>query len=86
MKITKNSLLDLRVFIYTKALLFKCTSKKTISPNFSSFLSRDITHSDGVFWKKHSSLTSVLGDIWYHATHRWKAYEEQIRNIYTFMT
>ena len=46
MKITKNYLLDLHVFIYTKALLFKCTSKKTISPNFSSFLSRDITRSD----------------------------------------
>ena len=51
MKITKNSLLDLHVFIYTKAFLFKCTSKKTICPNFLSFPSPDITRSDGFFGK-----------------------------------
>ena len=82
---TKNSLLDLHVFTYTNPLVFKCTSKKTIPPGFSSFSSRDITLSDVFFWKKHSSLTSVIGDISHHATHHWKALEEETSNIYTFM-
>ena len=59
--------------------------KKTISPNFLSFLCRDITLSDIFYWKKHSSLTSVIGHISYHATHHWKALEEYIPNIYIFM-
>ena len=37
------------------------------------------------FWKNHSSLTSVVGHISHYATHRWKALEEYIPNIYTFM-
>ena len=53
MKITKNSLLDLHAFIYTKPFLIKRTSEKTISPNFWSFPSPDITGSDGFFWKKY---------------------------------
>ena len=48
-------------------------------------LSRYITCSR-FFWKKHSSLTSVIGDISYHVTHHWKALEEYISNIYTFMS
>ena len=40
-----------------------------------------------LFWgEKHSSLTSVIGDISYHATNHWKALEEYIPNIYTFMS
>ena len=78
MRITKNSLLDLHVFIYTKDsfLSVRQKKKKTICPNFSSFPSPDITRSEGFFWKKHLFLTSVIGDIRYHATHRWKVLEK----------
>ena len=51
MKITKNSLLDLHAFIYTKPFLIKRTSEKTISPNFSSFPSPDITRAEVLFGK-----------------------------------
>ena len=37
------------------------------------------------FWKNHSCVTSVVGDISHHATHHWKALDEYIPNMYTFM-
>ena len=83
--ICKKYFLDFYIFIYTRGFHFKCTSKKTISLHFSTFLSGDITRSDVFFWKNHSSLTSIVGHISHQAKHCWKALEEYIPNIYTFM-
>ena len=74
------------MFLYRPSDSFlNVLQKKTVSQNFSSFLSRDITRSDVFFGENHSSVTSVVGEISDHATHRWKALKEYIPNMYTFM-
>ena len=77
--------MDLYIFIYTKRFLFICTSKKTISLKLSSLFFWRYYPFRRFFWKNHSSLTSVIADISYQATYHWKALEQYIPNIYTFM-
>ena len=84
MNIRKKYFLDL--FLYTPNHSFlNVRQKKIFLQIFGVFFLEILPVQRGFFWKNHSSLTSVIGDIAYHATHRWKALEEYIPNIYTFL-
>ena len=49
------------------------------------FGSRDSAASDAFFSKKYSPESFAIGNITRHVTYHWKALEEYISNIYTFM-
>ena len=86
MKIAKNSLLDLHLFIYTKAFLFNCTSKQTISPSFSSFPSQDITCSDVLFEKPFITNFYYRWHFVSCDTPLESSWGVDFRDIYTFMS
>ena len=84
MNITKNQFLDLPFYIH-QSIPPKVYVKKTPFFQIFPFIVVQILPFQTFFSKKNLYLTFAAANFAHHVTYHWKALEEQIPNIFTFM-